>query len=253
MITSPSIIEETNVSIAWASALKKTLNNGGEVTPLIVTITDFNETTSVREVIDKNLADHKMPLIDTVSETIFPASLYEYTGYDREQLYAKYKKNLTRLKKIDSSNSNGTYFERLIAYNAKEQVNQLEIIIKSLNSTKNRRRSKLQAGIFDPMQDHTNKPFQGFPCLQHVTFYKSKQDGLILNSFYAIQFLYRRAYGNWLGLINLGKFVAREANLTFERFNCFIGVEHLDELKKVEAKKLLVELEKIGKKEGFSF
>jgi hypothetical protein len=81
--------------------------------------------------------------------------------------------------------------------------------------------------------------FQGFPCLQHATFLVSENGGLVLNSFYAVQYLYRRAYGNWLGLINLGKFVANELQLNFERFNCYVGVEQLDKLKKKQAQNLL--------------
>jgi hypothetical protein len=67
----------------------------------------------------------------------------------------------------------------------------------------------------------------------------SKNCGLILTGFYAVQYLYQKAYGNWLGLINLGKFIAKEAGLEFVQFNCFIGVEELDKLTKEEAKTLL--------------
>lgn len=247
MNTSPSIIENLNLSETWTSALRKICDNGGEITPLIVTLTDFSETENIRNTINGCMTIHGLPNIETVSETIFPQSLYEYVGYDREELYKKYTKNLPRIKSIDPSNANGTYFERLIAFEDTEPVNQLNIIISSLVSGNIKRRSKLQASIFDPRRDHINKPFQGFPCLQHVTFYKSKNGGLILNSFYAIQYLFRRAYGNWLGLINLGKFVAKETGLEFERLNCFIGVEHLDNenIKKREAKTLLAEIDSL--------
>lgn len=244
MSTSPFLIENLNLSNTWVAALKKIdQHSGSEITPLVVTLTDFTETQTVRTALDNSLNHHKLPKIETVSATIFPDELYEYANYDRNELYKIYERNLRRTKKIDSSNANGTYFERLIAFDTNDKkVNQLEIIISSLNSSKIKRRSKLQASIFDPAKDHTNKPFQGFPCLQHVTFYKSESGGLILNSFYAIQYLYRRAYGNWLGLINLGKFIAKETGLEFERFNCFIGVEHLDHISKQEAKKLLTEI-----------
>lgn len=243
MNTSPFVIENLNLSTAWVSALKKITDNGGsEISPLIVTLTDFTESGDIRKALDVDLTRYRLPSIETVSETIFPRSLYEYVQYNREELYKAYKRNLPRIKKIDSSNGKGTYFERMIAFDGDKQINQLEIIISSLIDNTIKRRSKLQASIFDPTKDHTNKPFQGFPCLQHVTFYKSENGGLILNSFYAIQYLYRRAYGNWLGLINLGKFVARETGLDFERFNCFIGIEHLDHLKKYEAKKLLADM-----------
>jgi thymidylate synthase len=246
MNTSPSIIENKNLSETWASALRQICENAGnEITPLVVTLTEFSETQLIRKALDESMAAHHLPTIETVSETIFPQSLYAYTGYNREELYRRYKKNLPRLKSIDASNGKGTYFERMIAFEDEEPVNQLEIIITSLVDGNIKRRSKLQASIFDPRKDHTNKPFQGFPCLQHVAFSKCEDGGLVLTSFYAIQYLYRRAYGNWLGLINLGKFVARETGLELKRLNCFIGVEHLDNenITKREAKKLLAEID----------
>lgn len=241
MSTSPTIIEDTNLSSAWHIALERTIDSSGmEIIPLVITLTDFNESRKIRDTLDSHLNNNNLPSIQTVSETIFPESLYQLVDKDWPALYNQYLKNLPRIKKIDSSNRNGTYFERLIAYQSKNaKINQIEIIISSLKSKNNKRRSKLQASIFDPAKDHTNNPYQGFPCLQHVTFYQSKNGGLVLNSFYAIQYLYRRAYGNWLGLINLGKFVANEVGVEFERFNCFVGVEHLDKLKKKQAQELL--------------
>ncbi|HMK16848.1 MAG TPA: hypothetical protein VK492_01505 [Chitinophagaceae bacterium] len=241
MNTSPHLIEDTNLSNAWLTALGHITKSGGmEITPLIVTLTDFEESLNVRQSLDIYLQKEKFGSIRTVSETIFPDSLYQFLGRDRYKLYEEYLQNLSRIKKIDTSNSHGTYFERLIAYDHdNKKINQLEIIITAIKKNNIKRRSKLQASIFDPGKDHTNGAFQGFPCLQHVTFYKSDKGGLILNSFYAIQYLFRRAYGNWLGLINLGKFIANETQLEFERLNCFIGVEHLDKLKKSQAKDLL--------------
>jgi len=246
MSKTPLIIDDTNLSLAWHRILKLLIENSGEVSPLVLTLTDFHETKEIRNLLDKHLASNKMPTIPTVSETIFPEGLYEYVGYDRNKLYNRYNKNLIRIKKISASNRKGTYFSRLIAYGEiPNPVNQLEIIISSLQGKRTARRSKLQASILDPTTDHSNSAMQGFPCLQHVTFFKTKSGGLILNSFYAIQFFYKRSYGNWLGLINLGKFVAKEAGLEFERFNCFIGVEHLDHLKQSDAKKMLAEMDKI--------
>ncbi|HEV2482775.1 MAG TPA: hypothetical protein VGS79_24085 [Puia sp.] len=246
MNTSSYVIENANLSETWIAALRKITNTGGmEITPLVVILTNFTETPHIRKALDENLTRHQLPSIQTVSETIFPQSLYEYANYNKAELYKKYTKNLPRIKSIDSSNANGTYFERLMMFDENEPVHQLDIIISSLTEGNVRRRSKLQASVFDPKRDHTNKAFQGFPCLQHVTFYKSENGGLVLNCFYALQYLYRRAYGNWLGLVNLGKFVARETGLEFVRLNCFIGVEHLDHLKKQEAKELLLTIDQL--------
>ena len=238
------LIEGTNISDAWSNTLKYVLEQPKmEISPLVITLTGFEESASTRNVLDAHLLSNKYGSVQTVSETIFPDSLYKLFKYDRNALYDEYLMNLPRLKKIEpKGNGRGTYFERLIAYNDEKnnkKINQLDIIIKSLNNENNTRRSKLQASVFDPAKDHTGTPYQGFPCLQHVTFYKSGNGGLVLNSFYAIQYLYRRAYGNWLGLINLGKFISRETGIEFERFNCFIGVEKLDKLNRKEAEQLL--------------
>lgn len=236
----PIVVEGSNLTDAWIDILDLLIKNRGELSPLVLTLTKFAESMEAKKVLSKHLDANGMPSIDEVAETIFPYSLYEYAEFDREVLYAKYKKNLRRVKKISASNRNGTYFSRLIAFDdTSESINQLEIIISALKSSNSVRRSKLQAGIFDPTADHTNSRMQGFPCLQHVTFFRTKDGKLIINSFYAIQFFVKRAYGNWLGLINLGKFIAQETGLELERFNCFIGAEVLDKIKVPEARVLL--------------
>ncbi|WP_298508122.1 hypothetical protein [uncultured Kordia sp.] len=244
-MTTPLLIEDTNVSKAWIRVLEHIIdNNGKEICPLVLSITEFNEDISFQETLNLNLASSQLDAVQTVSETIFPKSLYIYCKENRFALYKEYKKNFPRIQKINPSNRNGTYFQRLISFDGSDKkINQLEIIISSLQEGATvKRRSKLQASIFNPEKDHSDAMYQGFPCLQHVTFYKTQNNGLILNSFYAIQHLYRRAYGNWIGLINLGMFIAKESNLNFERFNCYIGVEQLDRLTKSEAKKLLQKL-----------
>lgn len=237
MNTKPFLVEETNLSHAWRRVLERAIAEPSrEITPLTLTLTGFDEVQEIRQALDADLQRNEETSVDTVSETIFPQSLYELCKQDRHALYREYIANLPRLHKIDTRNRKGTYFERLVAYD--KRINQLEGIVSSLRDNQSVRRSKLQASIFDPREDHINGPYQGFPCLQHVTFFVSADGGLVLNSFYAIQLLYRKAYGNWLGLINLGKFVAKEAGLTFERLNCLVSIEQL-EITKTEAKKIL--------------
>jgi len=237
----PILINGNNLSTAWCDTLQTIVeNSGNEITPLILTLSGFEEDRKIKEELNKDLSISNLDSIEIVSETIFPQSLYNYSGYDGQRLFETYLNDvLPRIKKIDIRNSSGTYFERLIAF-GETKKNQLNIIIDSLREdSKIKRRSKSQAAIFDPNKDHKNGVFQSFPCLQHVTFYKSETGGLIINSFYAIQYLYQRAYGNWLGLINLGKFIGNETGLELERFNCFVGVEKLDHLTKAQAKVLL--------------
>jgi len=240
MNTKPFLIEENSLSNAWIRVFEHVIQEPSrEITPLVLSLTGFDESKEVRETLDAELQRNAETSINTVSETIFPESLYKLCKRDRHALYTEYRNNLPRIHKIDSRNRRGTYFERLIAFD--EKINQLEIIISSLRKDQSVRRSKLQASIFDPRKDHIKGPYQGFPCLQHITFLVSADGGLILNSFYAIQLLYRKAYGNWLGLINLGKFVANETGLKLERFNCHIGIEQL-EITKTQARGLLTNI-----------
>jgi thymidylate synthase len=242
MITSPYLVEDSNISEAWCRTLEHIIDCPGyEITPLIVSLTEFNEMPGFRSALDAHLQKNNKAKIHTVAETIFPESLYILNGFDRHKFYQGFLEILPRIKKIDaSSNSRGTYFERLVAFDGPDgKINQLEMIITSLQDRTIKRRSKLQASIFDPTKDHSDGPYQRFPCLQHVTFYTTPNGRLIINSFYAIQYLYERAYGNWLGLINLGKFVATQIGTELERFTCFIGVEKLDSLKKWEGQEFL--------------
>lgn len=247
----PLTIKDLNLSASWCEVLKHfSTHAGSEISPLVLTLTDFEESSEVRRLLDEDLHCHRLPSVQTVSETIFPQSLYQFCDYDRLTLYKEYMQNFRFIRRSDPGNNRGTYFQRMIAFGdsdggVNQPVNQLEIIVKWLLDvdSKVKRRSRLQASIFDPTKDHTTGVYQKFPCLQHVTFYKSETGGLVLNSFYAVQYFYRRAYGNWLGLINLGKFIANESGLNFERLNCFIGVEKLDKITKSEAVTLVNKFE----------
>ena len=51
---------------------------------------------------------------------------------------------------------------------------------------------------------------------------------LSLNAFYAMQLLYVKAYGNWLGLMRLGSFVASQTGLRFDKLNCVTGIQKMN-------------------------
>ena len=63
----------------------------------------------------------------------------------------------------------------------------------------------------------------GFPCLQQVVFHtkgSNGSDGLEVVAFYANQLLFEKAYGNYLGLYRLGKFMAGEMGLRLTGVTC---------------------------------
>jgi hypothetical protein len=182
-------------------------------------------------------------LIETVAKTIFPQAMWRRAKGDRQRLYKGYLTSLPDFVSMaPHQNSGGLYFARMIGYGvnpktgAKEkhlgdqleyEPNQLEFVIKACKP--GGQRMALQVSIFDPVRDQTDAR-QHFPCLQHVTFVPDFARGtLSVNAFYALQLLYVKAYGNWLGLMRLGAFVASQTKpqLRFERLNCFSGIQKM--------------------------
>jgi hypothetical protein len=233
----PPLIEETNLSYAWARAFLHVKDNSGkEISPLLISLTGFtngmpDEDQSIREALDNCLMAKNKQKVHTVANTIFPSSLWRLSKYNRKRFFEIYLEALPRYKALEpSKNRFGLYFERLIAFSPDPRKgNQLEYIISQYKSRSNVRKTMLQASIFDPDRDHDPAAQRPFPCLQHVTFVPHNKDkSLTLNAFYATQQLFDKAYGNYLGLCRLGNFMAHEMGLTFGRMNCFIGVAKLE-------------------------
>jgi thymidylate synthase len=223
------IIEsQKSISEAWGKAFLK-LYKKNEISPLIISATGFDnslnipEDQKIREALDQSLMDSNQNSVNTVANTIFPWSLWN-PNKSRKELYLRHIKILPSIESC-RANQRGHYFRRMIAYeNEGEKINQIEKVLDLWN--KSGRHSGLQLAFFDPKKDHIINPYMGFPCLHQISidYYGSKgKDGMGLTAFYGTQHLYRKAYGNYLGLCRLGKFLAKEMNLKFVRFNCIAG------------------------------
>jgi len=242
-------IEDENLSVAWARAVRPMLARGGpgEVAPMIVAVTGFDngvprEHGGIRQAVDKMLVDLDMQTSHTVANTLFPDSLWNQSQ-PRAMLFQRYMAALPRLRKASTKNSHGLYFERMITGGPETRPNQLDFIIETYSKRKGVRRSGLQVGVFDPKIDQTSAAQLGFPCLQHVTFAPTKigsnAKGLCVNGFYATQYAFERAYGNYLGLCHLGRFVAHELGIPLVRMTCFTGILlHEDKVKGSDIKPL---------------
>lgn len=230
----PFLVDERNLSTAWARTFLQIMDNPGkEISPLVLSLHDLTnesvaEDTDVRKAMDTALQAIDEQEVQTVANTIFPASLWRFAGGDRARLYRLFLKNVPRYKALaKSKNRDGMYFERLVSFDGTPEGNQLEHIISTYKARPGVRRSMFQAAIFDPIRDHKQQAQMGFPCLHAVSFVPGKQ-GLAMNAFYATQQVLHKAYGNVLGLVRLGQFVATEMELELRRLNCFIGVAKLD-------------------------
>jgi hypothetical protein len=228
----PDPIAEENLSHAWGKAFLAAVRPGvNELVPLSVTVTGFsggvpNEDSDIRQALDACLLENGNQSCETVASTIFPLALWNPSA-DRQMLHNRYLAILPRLRRLHPGNKYGLYFERLTAYgwsrDGEDGIDQLDHIIRTRESG-NHRRSALQAAIFDPRRDHTDQRQRGFPCLQHVIFTPFGTSGLAVTGFYATQLLFEKAYGNYLGLCRLGRFMAHEMKKELQRVTCFAAV-----------------------------
>ncbi len=222
----PVIIEETNLSIAWARAFLEVYETE-EVAPLVVVVNDLAngdvaEVPAIRTTLDQLLEAQDETSCHTLANTIFPSEMWNKNA-KREELFDRYLMLLPILRRLHSGNKYGLYFERLIAFGCdnkgKGGVNQLEHILSTWKRG-NRRRTALQASLFDPRKDHTHQRQRGFPCLQHVSFARTNRNGLAVTGTYVTQHVVEKAYGNFLGLCRLGRFMAHEMGLRLDRMTC---------------------------------
>ena len=240
----PTIIADTNLSRAWARLFLQIFDSRRtELSPLTLSLTGFDpdggiaEITGVRESLDRTLKlKHKIS-VDTVAFTIFPERLWKIARGDRKRLFSLYAGAFPRYVAMNrAANGRGLYFERMTNFSKEVPCdgNQLEFILSSYNERAGVRDTMLQVAIFDPARDHIKMARVGFPCLQHLSFVPTKE-GLAINAFYATQYVFDKAYGNYLGLAQLGAFMAHELNLPLARLNVTVGVANLDGVKKSDA------------------
>ncbi len=239
------IIEGNSVAECWLEILNElVVSKKTELSPLIVKINVTDDIPSYQYALENDLNDFlKMigqPCIETTAGTIFSVSL----SNGSKSIFDRYERNWKYIKS-SSKNRRGTYFRRLTAYGEQygRNKNQLKQIIETHNGIEGvrkpvPRRSAFIATTFDPTLDHTPQPQLGFPCLQQVCFIPSNSK-LSMNAIYAMQHLTTRAYGNYLGLIRLGQFMAKEMGLEFVQLNCMISVLGIGKMNKQLAKELI--------------
>ena len=223
-------VDENDLSRTWAHAFLAIMDPGiVAISPLISTISVEDdmaiEDVVLRQKLDTTLGALNRQSVETVANTIFPRSLWS-PDRDRHELFARYSGILSYVLRV-KQNTHGTYFQRMVAFGATRRnptgFNQLEHIIQTY-ARGNHRASALQAVIFDPERDHVHNRRRGFPCLDHVYFVPDPKLGeLTVTGMYATQYIFEKAYGNYLGLYRLGTFMAHEMNLTLRRVICYTG------------------------------
>ncbi|WP_428278406.1 thymidylate synthase [Candidatus Palauibacter sp.] len=234
------MIDDANLSRAWSRLVLHLLDRAGtEVSPLVLSITGFDdngmprEDSAVRRALDQLLEQKGCLSVDDVAFTIFPQQVWQLSQGDRARLFELYLQTFPRWQAINKrANNRGMYFQRLIRYGRGPcDGNQLEWILSQHASRHGVRRSMLQATTFDPARDHVASAQLGFPCLQQVSFAPTA-GGLAANAFYATQQVFDKAYGNYLGLAQLAAFMANQMNLPLVRLTVMVGIAKLERITK---------------------
>lgn len=231
------LVRARNIAEAWVLTGRHLLQAGGSQANLIVEIQSDDDVPSVRDALDEfvgGLKQGRLASVSRVADTIFPIDYYRGQPgpktrnhvYDMQRLSAK----------VEHRFVGDCYFDRMIDWpyvlvgneNGKT-FNQLEFriqrLIKAWNSgkrTMNDAELALSAGAFDDYAElelstgdvrvqHPSKDTTpiGFPCLSHVslTLHKGRLD---LTATYRNQHFVSKAYGNYLGLCRLLRFIVAE-------------------------------------------
>jgi hypothetical protein len=236
------VIISANISEAWARGFLAVANTSQrEFGPLVVTInTTFGVQVrpDIRALLDSELSMSGEASVDTVSGTIFPKSLWNPTQ-PRSALYERYERIWPIVKKTPQ-NQRGTYFRRFTAF-GDEMLNQLETVLSTFEvaqkARRGHRRSALQLAVLDPTIDHVQQPRLGFPCLHQVSIVPGSDRCLSLTGYYATQTMFEKAYGNYLGLVNLGTFVAHELGMPLASVTCVTSIALLGQARAVTLSK----------------
>jgi hypothetical protein len=251
MMSKLYVAKNPNLSLAWAEVLFKLLERGvSDLAPAVITITDFDEHFLPRQLPEIQVA---LDAINkqksrTIASTIFPNSLWT-PGDNAPRLFARYDRIWPAIAECPLNNK-GVYFRRLTSFMPegvpaeRQPINQLQHVIDTFLGG-NHRHSALQASIFDPTRDHTNNRRRGFPCLQQVAF-DASDGNLEVTGFYALQHHVPKAYGNYLGLCWLGRFMAHQMGLRLTQVTCMASSLKLgDEITKTSLGPLKETLERI--------
>lgn len=233
------LIARENLAEAWLAATDLVVARGGKSYHLDVAFPAVcGEGNAPWGVLDQFLLEHGKEELNTVANTIFPVELYHpHLGEKAAtQLYENYEISMRVHQRTGRRNDFETYFNRMISYpvasgsteklgdkakmlNANGRFNQLAFQIERLRKArkKSKKRNSYEIGFSHPMDAEmrvqaplNDVTWGSFPCLSHVSL-TMIDDRLNLNATYRNQYMIERAFGNYVGLARLTRFLAHES------------------------------------------
>lgn len=240
-------IQADTVSAAWyeaVTAMRAIAEH--KAFHLIVTINDpVAEDEVTRHEVDKLLANLGLQTVETVANTIMPTGLAAVCQ-THEQLVEKYRASYPVIRRF-KKNSWGTYFGRLIAYPLGSDkhpapFDQLGPVIKALRGERvigaNYETALVTAEDAAEPSENVDPAIlihhptrgrhgRGGPCLSNVAFQREGNQVHAV-AHYRSHYLLERAYGNYLGLGHLVRYVAQQADLEVGRLTVVAGYAQIE-------------------------
>jgi hypothetical protein len=210
------LIQAESALAAWREAVWHLAAHSREEFNLIVEINDVTSDDAwLRNYNPKDHAPRAMSAVD-VANTIFPQALYMRHPV-RGDLYRRYLSLHRRAKRIRRSRAWGTYFERLISFNGRDDNNQLEKVILALRNWRRSRRAGLVFHLSSPLD--TPRPL-GAPCWQFGELIWHQDDRVDFVVVYRNHDYFNKALPNFVGLARLLEFICAEAEKTPGTLTC---------------------------------
>jgi hypothetical protein len=236
------------VSAAWCAAVHAArAAPGHRLFHLVVTIADpLAEDAETRREVDALLDGPGLQPLHTVANTIMPAQLAGLCA-SHDELVARYRAMYPRICRFPK-NQWGTYFGRLVAYpighgKRPAPVDQLGPVIQGLRAARVVA-TQYETAVATAHEDDQTGPElgvgtvihhptrgqrgRGGPCLSHLAF---QRDGERVHAvaYYRSHYLIERAYGNYLGLGWLLRYIAERADLGVGELTVVAGFAQLDQ------------------------
>jgi len=203
-----------NFQQAWIEVVKQLIENQWELCNLMVQIKNpcfFNQ--NIHKSISMFAEREGLLGPKHVAYTIFPHGLYTLSD-NASGLFEAYNRKNGMYDRLHRRKTGwGTYFRRMTYYEKNGNiVNQLGNIIDAINDRDAVSKAAYTIIIQNPGGE-TVRPLGG-PCLNYmaVQIEQSKHMTLGLLAVYRNHDFLERAYGNYWGLCNLLKFIAKEVN-----------------------------------------
>lgn len=250
---------------AWFKAVNAIIaDNDWEAFNLVVEIANATNSSrtdhEVETAVNDFLVRHNAQPLETVAETIFPAS--EYSRYGTEGVYSHYPNKVYPEIKDGSW---GTYAHRLVRrelagdgthFNPLEEC--VEKIRKQLTKPSTFR-SCYELDIFDSQFElHTynavtdRKRFRSGPCLSHLSLKINGCKRLLLTATYRYHYYIERFLGNMLGLAQLQRFICDETELNPGPIVCVSTFAKVDTGPSWTRKELREFIHQISEKSGWT-